>query len=82
MPTRPQPKGGSRKGVPNKSTAAVKEALAFAYQGIGGHERFRDWAAENPTEFYKLYSKQLPLEHSGSVGMEWVVNMGKSFGRL
>jgi len=82
VPKRPQPKGGSRKGVPNKSTTAVKGALAYAYQGIGGHARLCEWADKNPTEFYKLYVKQLPLEHTGSVGMEWTVNMSKSFGRV
>ena len=36
VPKKKMPRGGSRKGIPNKSTAAVKEALTAAFDGIGG----------------------------------------------
>lgn len=38
---RPQPKGGSRKGVPNKSTANAREAIARFVDG--NSERLQGW---------------------------------------
>jgi hypothetical protein len=38
---RPQPKGGSRKGRPNKSTAAAREAIAVFVDG--NVERLQEW---------------------------------------
>lgn len=60
--------GGRQKGTPNKSTAQVKEAMLKAYQSIGGDQSFAVWARENPTEFYRLWSKMLPQEISGPDG--------------
>ena len=60
--------GGRQKGVPNKATASVKEALQLAYQAIGGDPRLASWALENPTEFYKLWGRMLPQEVGGPDG--------------
>lgn len=60
--------GGRQKGTPNKSTAAVKEALTKAYTTIGGDKSFAAWARANETEFYKLWAKMLPQEVSGPEG--------------
>lgn len=60
--------GGRKKGTPNKATASVKQALQIAFDGIGGVERLTEWAMNNQTEFYKLYSKLLPQEISGPDG--------------
>lgn len=54
--------GGRKKGTPNKATASVKQALADAFDGIGGVDRLVRWAEEEPTEFYKLWVKTLPQE--------------------
>lgn len=54
--------GGRVAGTPNKTTAAVKQALESAYSAIGDDEQFAKWASENQTEFYKLWSKMLPQE--------------------
>ena len=59
--------GGRTRGTPNKTTANVREAIEMAFAGIGGVEAFSSWAKENQTEFYKLYSKLLPLQVSGEV---------------
>ncbi len=59
---------GRPKGVPNKTTAAAKEALTLAFQGIGGVASLQQWARENQTEFYKIWSKLLPLEVTGEGG--------------
>ena len=58
---------GRPKGAVNKTTAAVKEALSMAYEGMGGVERLTAWAGENPTEFYKLWTKLLPQEINAAV---------------
>lgn len=59
---------GRKKGTPNKTTAAVKEALALAFAGRGGVKALQSWADENPTEFYKLWAKLLPQEIGGEGG--------------
>jgi hypothetical protein len=53
---------GRKKGVPNKATASVKEALSLAFQGTGGVPALQAWAAEHQTEFYKLWAKMLPTD--------------------
>jgi hypothetical protein len=69
----PKRQVGRPKGTPNKTTVRVKAALERAFEGIGGMEAFVGWARENPTEFYRLWSKLLPMElkadikHTGSI---------------
>lgn len=53
---------GRKKGVPNKTTKACKEALQLAFDGIGGVPALCTWAAENRTDFYKLWTKLVPQE--------------------
>lgn len=66
---------GRKKGVPNKSTASVKEALTLAFQGLGGVPKLQAWAQENPTPFYQLWGKMLPADiaHSGELTVNGVV---------
>ena len=53
---------GRKPGVPNKMTAACREALQLAFEGIGGLPALIAWAKKNPTEFYsKIWIKLLPL---------------------
>lgn len=66
---------GRPKGVPNKSTIAVKQALQDAFDQIGGVERLAKFADENPDEFYKLWVKILPQEISGVDGAPLTVNI-------
>jgi hypothetical protein len=65
----PGPGPGRPKGLPNKTTIAVKEALQQAFQGIGGVPALTEWARENQGEFYKLYSKLLPTEVRADVNV-------------
>lgn len=60
--------GGRRKGTPNKTTVAVKEAFTLAFERIGGVEKLTEWADENPGDFFKLYARLLPSELSGPEG--------------
>lgn len=53
---------GRPKGSRNKKTVAVKEALENAFAGMGGTPALIKWAKENPTEFFKIWSKLLPIQ--------------------
>lgn len=54
--------GGRKKGVTNKTTQSVKEALQYAFDGMGGAKNLLKWAESNEDEFYKLWIKMLPTE--------------------
>ncbi len=62
---------GRPKGSQNKTTVAAKEALQMAFDGIGGVPALIAWAMDekNQGEFYKIYTKLLPLErkHTGEI---------------
>lgn len=57
-----RPGSGRKAGVPNKVTMAAKEAFRLAFEKSGGAEALAEWAAENRTEFYKLYSRLIPVD--------------------
>lgn len=42
----------------------VRNAFDFTFMLIGGVPSFALWAAENPGEFYKLYSKMVPAANN------------------
>jgi hypothetical protein len=62
---RPQPKGGSRKGIPNKVTADVKAMILQALSDAGGAAYLLEQANGNPNAFLTLVGKVLPLTVSG-----------------
>ena len=68
---------GRPKGVPNKTTQSVKDAITEAFERRGGVPSLVAWAEENQTEFYKLWGRLLPtdvkLEHSGSMTLEQLI---------
>lgn len=67
---------GRPKGIPNKTTATMKEAIAAVYEKLQRdeakkagdhtetHAHFAAWAKDNPTEFYRIAAKLLPLQLS------------------
>ena len=59
--SRPQPKGGSRKGVPNKVNADVKAMILEALHNAGGIDYLTARAADNPKAFMALVGRVLPL---------------------
>ena len=73
-PPRKRPKtGGRQKGTPNKSTAAIREALLQVFADLqagtgreNGH--LLDWASGNSTDFYKLTTRLLPHQVTGEDG--------------
>ena len=58
---RPQPKGGSRKGVPNKINADVKAMILEALHNAGGIEYLTARAEDNPKAFMALLGRVLPM---------------------
>lgn len=50
--------------MPNKLTANAREAFQMAFDAVGGGRALSVWAAENPTEFYKLFARLIPTEVS------------------
>lgn len=68
-----KPGPGRPKGALNKTTRLFKEAIESVYADLqegsgGGNSHFLIWASDNPTEFYKLASKLLPVQVSGEDG--------------
>jgi hypothetical protein len=57
-----QKKGGRQKGTPNKLTSSFREAVLFAFENIGGHKTFSEWARQNQTEFYRIAARLIPAE--------------------
>ena len=53
---------GRPKGVPNKLTAALKDAILHALAEAGGTAYLVHQAHENPTAFLTLIGKVLPLQ--------------------
>jgi hypothetical protein len=60
--------GGRKRGSPNRLTRGAREAFELAFQAIGGVKELEAWARANPTEFYKLYARLIPVEHVGDDG--------------
>ncbi len=67
---RPQPKGGSRKGIPNKATAQLKDMILKALDGAGGVEYLERRANDPRTAaaFLGLVGKVLPMQVTGEGG--------------
>lgn len=57
----------SRKGSPNKLGAQAKENIAAVFVRLGSTAGMADWAADNKTEFYKLYARLLPQQVEADV---------------
>ncbi len=53
--------GGRQKGTSNHSTVVAKEAFQLAFEKIGGVDALAGWGTKHPTEFYRLYSRLIPL---------------------
>jgi hypothetical protein len=60
-----QPPGGSRKGIPNKMTKALKEMILGALDDAGGQHYLAEIAREQPAAFLTLLGKVLPTTLAG-----------------
>ena len=65
--------GGRKQGIANRLTSTFREAVLLAYENIGGHEAFSNWAAENRADFYKIAARLIPTEIKGSEDQKIVV---------
>lgn len=63
-------RGGRAKGVPNKLTRTIKQAIEKAFEDVGGAAYLAKMATEQPTAFMTLLGKVLPtqMEHSNPDG--------------
>jgi hypothetical protein len=56
---------GRIKGTPNKTTAALKDAILNAFNKVGGEDYLVMLAEKDPKTFAMLLAKVLPLQISG-----------------
>jgi hypothetical protein len=72
-----RPGAGRPKGVPNKLTRTIKEAIEAAFEQVGGHEYLARMAEDQPTAFMALLGKAMPTQIdasvTGSIGMPPIV---------
>ena len=68
--------GGRQKGTPNRMTVAAKEAFQLAFDQMGGPIGLATWVTENPTEFYKLYSKLIPVDTNVTADVAYHIATG------
>jgi len=56
--------GGRAKGTPNTATRTVREHLTQAFELLQQDEaaNLLSWATLNPTEFYKLPARLIPIQ--------------------
>ena len=59
---------GRPKGRENRVTRSVKEALVEAFDKLGGVPALVRWGRANPTDFYKLWLRLLPIQVTGLDG--------------
>jgi hypothetical protein len=58
-------RGGRQKGVQNKLTRDIKEAILRAFEDVGGSSYLATQATENPQAFMALLAKVLPTQIVG-----------------
>lgn len=57
---------GRPKGALNKRSAEAKENIQAVFTRLGSTAAMAEWAKENKTEFYKLYSKLVAVKVEGN----------------
>jgi hypothetical protein len=60
--------GGSRKGIPNRNTVAIKEAIERAFDKLGGASYLEHVGRTDPRTFCALLSKLLPTKLANADG--------------
>jgi hypothetical protein len=61
--------GGRQKGTPNKLSVTAKDNFICVFEDLNGEnlDHMKEWAKENPNQFYALYAKLLPLQMEASI---------------
>jgi hypothetical protein len=49
-------------GSKNKLSATARENVIAVFTRIGGTAHMASWALENPSDFYRMYSRMIPQE--------------------
>src|SRR5262245_59363389 len=57
-----RPGSGRKKGVPNKTTASMRQAWIDAFEQMGGVKALVAWGKSNPDDFYKSATKLIPTD--------------------
>lgn len=70
---------GRRAGSQNKTTRAFKEAVLNVFDKNGGEKWLAKWAKKEPTEFFRIASRMIPHEHTGSGGAPLIPSEEPSF---
>jgi hypothetical protein len=65
--------GGRKKGTPNKTTAALKDAILNAFATVGGEAYLVVVAKKDPRTFCTLLGKVLPTTIEGAPEHEMAV---------
>jgi hypothetical protein len=65
-----RPGAGRPKGVPNKLTRTIKEAIEAAFEQVGGHEYLARMAEDQPTAFMALLGKAMPTQIDANVSTQ------------
>ena len=60
--------GGSRKGIPNRQTVAIKDAIERAFDRLGGVSYLEHVGRTDPRTFCALLSKLLPTKLANADG--------------
>jgi len=60
--------GGSRKGIPNRQTVAIKDAIERAFDKLGGTDYLVHVGRSDPRTFCALLSKLLPTKLANADG--------------
>ena len=72
--------GGRVAGTPNKLSGLAKDNIAAVFNRLGGTAGMAEWAQENKTQFYQIYSKLMPLQVEGAgEGGEFITKMVVEF---
>ena len=60
--------GGNRKGIPNRQTVAIKDAIERAFERVGGVSYLERVAHSDPRTFCALLAKLLPTKIANADG--------------
>jgi len=76
-----RPGSGRKAGVPNKLSATAKQNVIEVFEQLGGVDHMKQWAIDNPNNFYNIYAKILPTqtELSGPEGSDLPQGIGILF---
>jgi hypothetical protein len=76
-----RPGSGRKAGVPNKLSATAKQNVIEVFEQLGGVDHMKQWAIDNPNNFYNIYAKILPTqtEIGGIDGSELPIGIGITF---